>query len=217
MKNIVIHNPNNLPLIDYHQLVGIQGNLKTLSQENRCKIENSIHKFGWFIPFYVWNDKGTFRLIDGHGRLKYLTELQPLNSEFPYLLIDAQNMQEAKEKLLVISSQYHTINLEGFEEFTADLEKEFLDNATNFDALLKELENTEFEEVEPENVEVFPIIPIDKEKAERGEPVPTLSFGKYKINITQDELELLTQKFEDYTAKTKVSYGFVLDLLNPIQ
>lgn len=216
---ITVHNPNNLPTIDYTKLVGIQGNLKFLSNENFEKIEFSLKKFGWFLPLYLWNDNGTFRIIDGHGRLKYLTQTNATtennSKEFTYLLIEAQNMSEAKEKLLVISSQYHTLTEEGFEEFTADMDKDFLDYATNFDALFKELENTEIEDVEPENVESFPIIPIDKEKAERGEPVPMLSFGKTKINITQEELEKLQARFTEYTNHTKTSYGFVLELLHP--
>jgi hypothetical protein len=212
-------NPNNLPLIDYNLLAPTQGALKFLDMPNREKLRNSLEKFGFFIPFNVWNDNGHYRLIDGHGRLKFMQEYQVINqngtTQYPYLIIEADNINEAKEKLLVISSQYHTITPYGFEEFMQDMDKEFIANTVHFDLLEKELKklSEQQEHIHPESEE-FPIVPIDKENASKGVSVPTLKFGKVTINITEEELQLLIEEFEKYTAETKVSFGFVYYLLN---
>jgi hypothetical protein len=218
---IPFHNPNNLALIDYRKLEGIQGNLKYLPIENREKLLNSLQKFGFFEPFQVWKDQDTYKLVDGHARLKFFLEYQVTNQnngyEFPYLIVEAKNLQEAKEKLAVISSQYHTITPHGWEEFSQDMDKDFLANSVHFDLLAKELaEFAKQQEYVPTKADDLPIIPIDKDdNSSKGTSVPIMKFGKTTINITEEELDLLNQKFTEYTQETKVPYGFVHFLINP--
>jgi DNA modification methylase len=50
-------------------------------------------------------------------------------------VVDAKNLKDAKEKILLISSQFQTITREGFDEFAADLEDSWLKDTTHFDAL----------------------------------------------------------------------------------
>jgi hypothetical protein len=49
--------------------------------------------------------------------------------------ISAENEQDAKRKLLVISSQYGKVTQEGFDEFTFDLDDEWILETAHFDAL----------------------------------------------------------------------------------
>lgn len=140
--NIDIHNLNNLPLIDYRTVKPLQGKLKTLTPTNYQKLKRVLEKRGFTVPLFVWLEQKnvdgqivkSHYLMDGHGRQKVMLGENAVPYEVPYILIEADNIREAKAQLLEITSQYNTVTREGFEDFTADMEAmEFED--TSFDAL----------------------------------------------------------------------------------
>lgn len=152
MIEIQIHNPNNLPLIDYRSVKPLQGNLKTLSDKNYQKLKNVLVKRGFRVPLFVWkemlwdksdsdpsnpdfeNTEGyRYWLMDGHGRQKLMIQEDMQPYEVPYVLIEADTLKEAKAILLEVTSQYQTITKKGFEEFTGDLEAADFED-TVFDA-----------------------------------------------------------------------------------
>ena len=102
--------------IDYRTLKPLQGNLKDLSAENYGRLKKSFTEKGLFIPIFVWNDGQEFRILDGHGREKLFNQEKASfidasgrkTYEVPCLVIPAANLQDAKEKLLIISSQYQS-------------------------------------------------------------------------------------------------------------
>lgn len=131
-------NPRNLPTIDYRKLHPFQQNLKDLSKENYAKLLASIKKHGFFVPVYVWFDgAGEAWINDGHQRDRVLIGekivFENTGYEVPFVEITAGSIQEAKEKLLVVSSQYGKITQEGLDEFAFDLDLPSMDLA--FDAL----------------------------------------------------------------------------------
>ncbi len=130
-------NPSNLPLIDYRSLVPFQQNLKDLDTEQYDKLLSSFKKHGYFVPAYVWMNDGTPYIMDAHQRHRVLMheEIVFENSDYqvPYIEIQASDEKDAKEKLLLIASQYGKVTREGFDEFTYDLDIENLDY--HFDAL----------------------------------------------------------------------------------
>lgn len=140
--------PFELTKIDYRKLKPIQGALKNLSAKNYQRLKKSFQEKGLFIPMFVWKDGEDFRLLDGHGRERlfqseqavFVDELGNENHEVPCLLIHADSLKDAKEKLLIISSQYQSITQEGFDEFTFDLDTDWLADTVHFDGLFKELE-----------------------------------------------------------------------------
>jgi hypothetical protein len=102
-----------------------QGNLKTRTKKDIEKIINSILKYGFTFPFFVWEHEGRYSTIDGHGRITALTELRRKGYDlppFPVVYIEAANEAEAKEKLLQQNSHYGKITREGLVEFIGDLE-----------------------------------------------------------------------------------------------
>jgi hypothetical protein len=111
---IKVHNPNNLPIIEYTQLEDFQGDFKLpMSDENLTKLKNSIKKFGVFIPKGVWINEGKFKVLDGHQTKRALQELENEGYEIPkipYIKIDASDKKDAVEKLLQINSKYADIN-----------------------------------------------------------------------------------------------------------
>ena len=114
---IIVHNPNNLPTIDFHMLTELQGDLKISTPKKIQKLKNSIIKYGVFVPKFVWKDKSElmtrFYIEDGHQTRKALTELEAEGyaiPAIPYADIAATDKKDAAEKLLMISSKFADIN-----------------------------------------------------------------------------------------------------------
>ncbi len=109
------------------RLLEFQGNLKRLTQQNREKLMASILEKGFIAPIFVWDDAGEYRLLDGHQRLKTLLWMRQQGWDIPMLpvdIIEADDEQDAKKKLLAITSQYGEFTTGGYAEFTNDIEIE---------------------------------------------------------------------------------------------
>lgn len=164
MSEMIVHNPNNLPVIPIADLLPSQGELKDLSETNYKKLKNVIERRGFSYPVYVWEDKdGLLHLLDGHQRQRVLTT-EGWNEPIPYLKVPANDLQEAMARLLEITSQYATITQEGIDEFIATYELNDAEvyEATSFDALAfgQTEEEPEVEEDEPPEVSSEP--PVSK-------------------------------------------------------
>jgi hypothetical protein len=127
------YNPTENPIIikcKAHQLEPIdrllefQGNLKRLSEKNREKLIGSICTKGFIAPLFVWDDAGDWKLLDGHQRLKTLIWMREHGWDIPMLpvdIIEAEDEQDAKRKLLAITSQYGEFDANGYIEFTESI------------------------------------------------------------------------------------------------
>jgi hypothetical protein len=128
------YNPSDNPIIvkcKAHQtepidrLTEFQGNLKRLSEKNREKLIGSICNRGFIAPIFVWDDHGDWKLLDGHQRIKTLLWMRENGWDIPMLpvdVIDANDEQDAKKKLLAITSQYGEFDIDGYMEFTESIE-----------------------------------------------------------------------------------------------
>ena len=130
---IQVHNPTNLPLIKIGDALPVQGDLKVLSQENYDKLKKSIEDDGFYLPIFVWQHDGDFYLLDGHSRQKVM-EKEGWDVEVPYVAVEAEDYDEARRKILYISSQYGVITEDGFNDFVVGLEHLDISNI-HFDAL----------------------------------------------------------------------------------
>ena len=111
-------------VINIEDVKGIQGNLKTINRKNLEKLKGRILKHGFNVPYHVWIHDGHHFLLDGHQRTRALLELQAQGyavPPLPYDVIEAKDLQDAKDKLLGISSQYGEFTMEGLREFTMDM------------------------------------------------------------------------------------------------
>lgn len=156
---IKAHNPNNLPTIDYRDLIELQPNsFKDLSQKNFDKLSNSFNVHGFITPYFVWKDKGKHFILDGHQRSRVLSTLEPNGLEVPYILIEAKNKQEAAKKLLAIDSRYGKRTAEGEQEFLDifEIEQGYIEEVAvlefEFEEAEEEIEAEEddFDEAPPE-------------------------------------------------------------------
>ncbi len=91
-------------LIDWSKLKDLQPEgIKT--SENEQALRESLQKYGFVVPFYVWKDsKGILWTIDGHTRKKVLKDMQAPEM-LQATLIQAKNKKEAQEMLIEVFNQ----------------------------------------------------------------------------------------------------------------
>lgn len=157
-------NPNKLPTASIKEFQATQGDLKFLSEENYKKLKGRIEARGFNQPVTAWLDKdGKKHLIDGHQR-KHVLETEGWYEPIPYLVIEADSLEQAAEILLEVTSQYGTITQEGIDEFIATFELPEIDVLahTNFDGIFDFKIETPEEEGEPE-VEPESDEPVDSQ------------------------------------------------------
>lgn len=115
---ITIKTKDNLPL---KSLIPFQDDIKTLPKERYEKLRKSVLKYGVFLPFFIWKHKGKNYIADGHQRRVML--LQMIENEaytcpnLPVVYVPAASYAEAKQKVLIITSQYGVFSDEGFDAF----------------------------------------------------------------------------------------------------
>lgn len=124
---IAVHNPNNLLVIDFHELIDLQGDLKITTPAKIKKLKSSIKKHGVFVPKFTWIDNGTHYIEDGHQTIKALAELENEGytvPPIPYAEVQAKDKKDAGEKLLMINSKFADINPETsfFNDFGIELD-----------------------------------------------------------------------------------------------
>jgi len=111
--------------IDLDDLAELQGGLKKRGQKDIDKIKRSINKHGFAAPFFVWKDKATNYVLDGHGRLETLKQMRDIDGldipPLPVVYVDCKSKADAKNLLLKITSQYSKVSPAGLDEFIEGL------------------------------------------------------------------------------------------------
>jgi ParB-like chromosome segregation protein Spo0J len=106
--------------VSIDKLKPLQGRLKKLSDVNYNKLKTEILETGFSEPISAWKDKGTYRILNGHQRLATLRKLKDEGHTIPQIpisLVEAKDMDEAKRKVLALTSQYGEMTNEGLKEF----------------------------------------------------------------------------------------------------
>lgn len=124
-------------------LVDMQGELKSLTNENRDRLAVSILKLGFIAPIFVWlNPDGERKIMDGHQRVTTLTWLKSKGWSIPKLpvaVIYAATENDAREKLIQITSQYGDINLDVLDDWFKNLGEELADHSRILELDLSEV------------------------------------------------------------------------------
>ena len=123
-KRVIVKCSSNsvLPL---EKLVLFQGELKKLPKKNYNKLRKSIEKLGFIAPIFVWDNNGEYKLLDGTQRTTVLKQMQTEGWEIPELPVDfiqADTEEDAKDKLLHITSQYGKFDIDGYMDFVGNME-----------------------------------------------------------------------------------------------
>jgi DNA modification methylase len=212
---MLVHNTNNLPTIKIIDLVPTQGNLKDLTEKNYNKLKKVIEKRGFSYPVYIWEDEnGIKHLLDGHQRQRVLKK-EGWNEPIPYLKIPANNIKEAMERLLEITSQYATITQEGIDEYIAkyELNEAEVYEATAFDANIgkydeekpevEEDEAPEVDESEPPKSKLGEIYQLGRHRVMCGDSTKGDNYIKLMNDIKADLLHTDPPYGIDYEGGSK--------------
>lgn len=120
----------------FSKLEIIQGGLKELSPENQAKLRRRIEIKGFDAPFFVWRNK----ILDGTQRHRVLETMLAegwtlLGGKVPVCDIEADNLDQAKDRLLGYVSQYGKVTQGGFAEFVSSMDSPDLESlAVTWDA-----------------------------------------------------------------------------------
>src|SRR4030095_4602889 len=132
--------------------------------------KKSIVKYGLSFPSFIWKKNGTMNCIDGHQRGRVLAEMEKEGWKIPpvpVVYVDAKSEKEAKEKVLLLSSQYGHYTGESLYEFM------------------------EMSGLEPDALEALDLPQIDLDwftQAYYREPVPPESFKSYDEDLEVDHV-----------------------------
>jgi hypothetical protein len=115
-------------MLPLEAIADFQGKLKKRSQDSKRRLALSMFSKGFIAPFFVWEKDGTCKILDGHARDEVLREIRAAGISVPDLFpvdyIDAENEQDAREKLLSITSQYGEFDKEELALWLDDLDNE---------------------------------------------------------------------------------------------
>lgn len=122
---------NSLPI---DRLKAFQGKLKTIDEEAFTKLKESILRYGFSFPIFIWNKN----ILDGHQRFYAVQRLidegyELKDNALPVVWIEAKNAKEAAEKLLLINSRYAKIDQQGFDGFIEEFDIDIGDLGTLID------------------------------------------------------------------------------------
>ncbi len=159
-------------LIDWSKLKDLQPEgIKT--SENEQALRESLQKYGFVVPFYVWKDsKGVLWTIDGHTRKKVLKDMQAPEM-LQATLIQAKNKKEAQEMLIeVFNQRQNGFVIEVLEAFIQENELEVDIESVNVE--VEEVESgglyEEYEQAqqrEPQDLTNMIAISLTDEEADR--------------------------------------------------
>jgi DNA modification methylase len=113
--------------VPLEKIIPFQGGFKTLAPAEFEKLKNSLIKYGLSFPSFIWKQNGHLNCLDGHQRTTVLSKMKEDGWKIPavpVVYIRAANEKEAKEKVLLLTSQYGHYTQESLFEFVkaADLD-----------------------------------------------------------------------------------------------
>lgn len=123
-----------LPHVSVTALVSLQDNLKDLTSREYNKLKKSLLEEGVFVPFFAWDNSGVYYILDGHQRDRVFIN-EGWEIDVPVVWVECKDLEHAKKRLLLISSQYGRITQEGWDNFTFDLDEDWIQETVYFDAL----------------------------------------------------------------------------------
>lgn len=128
-------------------LTVLQGDLKSLSEKNYRKLRKEILELGFSSPIHIWVKDDKNYILDGTQRTRTLNKMAQEGIEIPALpvvSVDADDINDAKRKVLALTSQYGKMESQGLYEFMSDSDITVSDIEESFH--FPELDMKSFEE-----------------------------------------------------------------------
>jgi hypothetical protein len=134
--------------LTFDELNVLQGDLKSLSKDNYEKMRKEILKDGFSEPIGVWENPKDAKIYILSGTQRYRV-LKKLRDEEGYSIkiipvnyIEANDLKQAKRKILALASNYGKMDKQGFYEFLNDTDITAEELASDFN--FNDLNMTEF-------------------------------------------------------------------------
>ena len=115
--------------LELDELLIFQGKIKILSDKKRNDLKESILIKGFCVPIFIWKliteDEEKNFLLDGIQRTKTLLWMHDIGyiiPPLPVVYIEADNEKDAREKLLVITSQYGEFDFKELDKFMSGID-----------------------------------------------------------------------------------------------
>lgn len=105
------------------EFVWFQGELKVLSEQNYEKLKYQILELGFSEPVSVWIDGNDLKLLNGHQRILTLKKMRDEGYRIPhvpYSVVEAENEEQARRKVLSLTSHFGKITESGLAQFIHD-------------------------------------------------------------------------------------------------
>ena len=105
------------------RLTPLQRDLKRLSPANAARLRKEILELGFSEPISVWQSNGTTYILNGHQRVTVLKAMQAEGYTIPSLpvsRVDATDLEQARRKILALTSQYGEMTPDGLSDFLAE-------------------------------------------------------------------------------------------------
>lgn len=218
-----------------NQLKDFQGELKIRNESDYNKIEDSFEKHGFSSPFFIWKDNENNWVLDGHGRLQTLKNMEKRGvkiPELPVVYVNCKDKKDAKKLLLKLNSHFGKMTKESVINFiNGDLNLDLAsyslpsDNLAIFNRISEEdfkipsnfdfvpsQDNPMFQSVNIKNDENK----INQNNLPRYNTVPDCYFKFMKIRFctTQDEYKLFKDAYCEYVKANNTDKGFIYAVLN---
>lgn len=107
-------------LMSIDEMIHFQHDLKNLSEENYQKIKLSITDLGFSEPISIWQNEGKNYILGGHQRHTALKKMREEGYEIPPIpvsYIEADDIKQAKKKVLALTSQFGAMTQDGLINF----------------------------------------------------------------------------------------------------
>lgn len=221
--------------LELGELSDFQGTLKERTESDIENIGNSIKKHGFTFPFFIWKKDGKNYVLDGHGRLAALKNLETCGYKIPPLpvvYVNCRDEKAAKRLVLQLNSQYGKMTKESILKFidgdiSIDLDSFELPSDTMFFSKLDEQaflipKNSAFVATEnPLFTPVFDNITIKDSINDKNCELATngdffLIYGKINVSVTEKEYNMLKSFIDDYEKNKGTTEGVINELFNRI-
>lgn len=222
MPKIAI-NVQGAQVAPYQKLANLQGDLKIMTEASYQRFKLNLIENGFIEPVSVWVDPSDqkIRILNGHQRIaavKRLVENEGFEiDDLPVSYVVADNIDDAKKKLLALASEYGEMSRDGLINFLLDMAtpteeiEKYLRESTmlrqiSVDEVLSGLREIKIDlpAVDPLDVgsviiggEHKPLIaePVTKDKTPRNDPMTGLRLVQFFI--TDDQ----SAKVDDWVEK----------------
>ena len=167
-------------MLSVESLKHFQGNLKSLSETNYLKLRKEILELGFSEPLSGWKHEDNNYLLNGHQRVRTIRRMVEEGYNCPALpvnWVDAVDENEAKRKVLALTSQYGKMESQGLYEFLAesditvdDIEESFHFPEIKIEAFREEYYDPkpEAEDLEPPETQEFLVVCELRNEAEQA-------------------------------------------------